>query len=67
VVITNYLVFVSFFRGHPQLNYDKCPKNSISGLVCCIRQCSLPMAHPTLTMAREGTPQNFALWKGGTK
>jgi poly(3-hydroxybutyrate) depolymerase len=24
-------------------------------------------AHPTLTMAREGTPQNFALQKGGTK
>jgi hypothetical protein len=27
----------------------------------------LPMAHPTLTMSHEGTPQNFALWKGGTK
>jgi hypothetical protein len=27
----------------------------------------LPTAHPTLTMAREGTPQNFALRKGGTK
>jgi hypothetical protein len=25
------------------------------------------MAHPTLAMAREGTPQNFALRKGGTK
>jgi hypothetical protein len=25
------------------------------------------MAHPTLTMACEGTPQNFALQKVGTK
>jgi hypothetical protein len=25
------------------------------------------MAHPMLTMAHEGTPQNFALWKRGTK
>jgi hypothetical protein len=33
-------------------------------------QCSatfLPTAHPTLTMAPEGTPQNFASRKGGTK
>jgi hypothetical protein len=27
----------------------------------------LPTAQPTLTMAREGTSQNFALRKGGTK
>jgi hypothetical protein len=27
----------------------------------------LPTAHPTLTMAHEGTTQNFALRKGGTK
>jgi hypothetical protein len=27
----------------------------------------LPTAHPTLTVAREGTPQNSALRKGGTK
>jgi hypothetical protein len=25
------------------------------------------MAHPTLTTAPEGTPQNLALQKGGTK
>jgi hypothetical protein len=25
------------------------------------------MAHPALTVAREGTPQNFALRKGGTE
>jgi hypothetical protein len=34
-------------------------------------QCSatffLPMAHPTVAMAHEGTPQNLALWKQGTK
>jgi hypothetical protein len=32
-----------------------------------LEQCSatfLTTAHPTLTMARDGTPQNFALWKG---
>jgi hypothetical protein len=27
----------------------------------------LPMAHLTLAIAREGTSQNFALWKGHTK
>jgi hypothetical protein len=27
----------------------------------------LPTAHPTLTMARKSTPQNFALRKEGTK
>jgi len=27
----------------------------------------LPTAHPTLTVTREGTPQNFALRLGGTK
>jgi hypothetical protein len=27
----------------------------------------LPTAHPTLTMAHEGTPQNLALRKGVTK
>jgi hypothetical protein len=26
-----------------------------------------PTAHPNLTMAPEGTPQNLALWRGGTK
>jgi hypothetical protein len=25
------------------------------------------MAHRTLTVTHEGTPQSFALWKGGTK
>jgi hypothetical protein len=28
------------------------------------RNLCLPTAHTTLTMAREGTPQNFALRKG---
>jgi hypothetical protein len=32
-----------------------------------VRQHFLPTVHPTLTMAHEGTPQNFALWKEGTK
>jgi hypothetical protein len=27
----------------------------------------LPIVHPTLTMAHDGTSQSFALWKGGTK
>jgi hypothetical protein len=27
----------------------------------------LPTAHPTITMPHEGTPQNFALRKVGTK
>jgi hypothetical protein len=31
------------------------------------RNLFLPMAHATLTLAREGTPQNFTLRKGGTK
>jgi hypothetical protein len=31
------------------------------------RNLFLPTAHPTLTMDRESTPQNFALQKGGTK
>jgi hypothetical protein len=30
-------------------------------------QTFLRTAHPTLTIAREGTPQNFALTNGGTK
>jgi hypothetical protein len=38
----------------------------------CIMQCPsnfffVPTAHPTLTVACEGTHQNFALQKGGTE
>jgi hypothetical protein len=32
-----------------------------------VPQLFLPRAHPTLTMARDGTPQNFTLQKGCTK
>jgi hypothetical protein len=32
-----------------------------------IPQPFLPTAHPSLLMAHDGTPQNFALRKGGTK
>jgi hypothetical protein len=32
-----------------------------------IRNLLLTTAHPTLKMAHEDTPQNFALWKGDIK
>jgi hypothetical protein len=53
------------------LTWQKSPFLCSDHMNLCIsavfRNLPLPTAHPTLTMAHEGTPQNFTLLKGGKK
>jgi hypothetical protein len=42
-------------------------RTSLTQTLPVFRSLVLTTAHPTLTMTREGTPQNFALWLVGRK